>query len=188
MKNLGAIIDNLDIATKQYVDANSGGEDEVVINSTTPTEEFKIWIDPSEDYGGDTVAIAGGGTGANTSAGARVNLVVPQKPKLLWSGSFSSGSITVPGYSDYELFAFESAASGGLFLIGGYWSGVGGFSIYASNYITVMGYRFGVDGDRLSIDSYNKGITSWDPTSGTTATFAVTKIYGLVRKDDLQGE
>ena len=120
-------------------------------------------------------------------AGARNSLIAPQKPKLLWSGSFSSGSITVPGYSDYALFAFELAASEGLFLIGGYWAGIGGFTIYGSNYITVMGYRFGVDGDRLSIDSYNKGITSWDPTNGATTTFATTKIYGLVRKTDIQG-
>lgn len=119
--------------------------------------------------------------------GVRDGLNVPLRPKLLWSGSFSSGSITVSGYSEYELFAFESAASEGLFLIGGYWAGIGGFPIYGSNYITVMGYRFGVDGDRLSIDSYNKGITSWDPTSGATATFAATKIYGLVRKADIQG-
>lgn len=133
------------------------------------------------------LSLESGGTSAADSAGARANLVVPMRPKLLWSGSFSNGSITVSGYSDYALFAFESAASEGLFLIGGYWAGVGGFTIYGSSYITVMGYRFGVDGDRLSIDSYNKGITSWDPTTGTTATFAVTKIYGLVRKDDLQG-
>ena len=162
MKYLGKIEDNLDMVTRQYVDENGGGIE-------VP------------------VSIANGGTGATTSDGARDGLIVPMRPKLLWSGSFSSGSITVPGYSDYELFAFESAASGGLFLIGGYWAGIGGFSIYASNYITVMGYRFGVDGDRLSIDSYNKGITSWDPTSGTTATFAVTKIYGLVCKADIQG-
>lgn len=188
MKYLGKIEDNLDMVTKQYVDEN-GGETEVMIQDDEPTVDFKIWIDTNDNtYGDDTVSIAGGGTGANTSAGARVNLVVPQKPKLLWSGSFSSGSITVPGHSDYELFAFESAVAEGLFVIGGYWAGIGGFSIYGSNYITIMGYRFGVDGDRLSIDSYNKGITSWDPTTGTTATFAATKIYGLVRKDDLQGK
>ena len=133
------------------------------------------------------LSLESGGTSAADSAGARSNLVVPQRPKLLWSGSFSSGSITVPGYSDYELFAFESSMAEGLFLLGGYWAGIGGFTIYGSNYITVMGYRFGADGDRLSIDSYNKGITSWDPSTGTTATFAVTKIYGLVRKADIQG-
>ena len=140
---------------------------------------------PESFYG--VLPLGKGGTGSSTASGARTNLMVAQKPKLLWSGSFSSGSITVPGYSDYELFAFESAAAEGLFLIGGYWAGIGGFPIYGSNYITIMGYRFGVDGDRLSIDSYNKGITSWDPTSGATATSAATKIYGLVRKADIQG-
>lgn len=133
------------------------------------------------------LSLESGGTSAADSAGARSNLVAPQRPKLLWSGSFSSGSITVPGYSDYELFAFESAAAEGLFLLGGYWAGIGGYSIYGSNYIDVMGYRFGVDGNTLTIDAANKGITSWDPSTGATATFATTKIYGLVRKADIQG-
>ena len=194
MKNLGAIIDNLDIATKQYVDANSGGEDEVVINSTTPTEEFKIWIDPSEDYGGDTVAIAGGGTGANTSAGARGNLVVPQKPKLLWEGSFTGGSITVPGFSDYAIFAVELYASLVLARVSssGYLS-VGEFDISTelAGWGTLSGAVMSVSSDTLTLlhnfyVSVNN--TNWYQSAADTTSIWITKIYGLVRKDDLQVE
>lgn len=193
MKNLGAIIDNLDIATKQYVDANSGGEDEVVINSTTPTEEFKIWIDPSDDYGGDTVAIAGGGTGANTSAGARGNLVVPQKPKLLWEGSLTSGSITVPGFSDYAIFAVELYASLVLARVSssGYLS-VGEFDISTeyAGWATLSGAVMSVSSDTLTLlhnfyVSVNN--TNWYQSAADTTSIWITKIYGLVRKDDLQG-
>lgn len=194
MKNLGAIIDNLDIATKQYVDANSGGEDEVVINSTTPTEEFKIWIDPSEDYGGDTVAIAGGGTGANTSAGARVNLVVPQKPKLLWEGSLTSGSITVPGFSDYAIFAVELYASLVLARVSssGYLS-VGEFDISTEDagWATLSGAVMSVSSDTLTLlhNFYvSVNSTNWYQSAADTTSIWITKIYGLVRKDDLQGE
>ena len=194
MKNLGAIIDNLDIVTKQYVDANSGGEDEVVINSTTPTEEFKIWIDPSEDYGGDTVAIAGGGTGANTSAGARGNLVVPQKPKLLWEGSFTGGSITVPGFSDYAIFAVELYASLVLARVSssGYLS-VGEFDISTeyAGWATLSGAVMSVSEDTLTLlhnfyVSVNN--TNWYQSAADTTSIWITKIYGLVRKDDLQVE
>ena len=158
-----------------------------MIEGTEPTEDFKLWIDTNEDYGGDTVSITGGGTGAQTADGARENLVVPLKPKLLWSGSFSSGSITVPEYSEYDFFAFGSSAANNIFLFGGDWAGIGGFGLYASNYPNMMSYRFGVAGNVLSIDSYNKGITAWNPTDGSTATYATTKIYGLVRKEDIVG-
>lgn len=141
----------------------------------------------ASDVVSGTLPLIRGGTDAANAAGARANLVVPMRPKLLWSGSFSSGSITVSGYSEYELFAFVSSASEGVFIIGSDWAGIGGYSLYGSNYIAIMGYRFGVNGNTLTIDASNKGITSWDPSSGATNTFAVTKIYGLVRKADIQG-
>lgn len=168
------------------------------INSTNPVQNKAVTLaisgkaDASHIHTADQIIegvfpIERGGTDASTAAGARANLNVPLRPKLLWSGSFSSGSITVPGYSEYELFVFSSSASEGVFIIGSYWAGIGGYSLYGSNYIAVMGYRFGVDGNTLTIDATNKGITSWDPSTGTTATFAATKIYGLVRKADIQG-
>ena len=195
MKNLGAIIDNLDIATKQYVDANSGGETEVMIQDDEPTVDFKIWIDTNDNtYGDDTVSIAGGGTGANTSAGARGNLVVPQKPKLLWEGSFTGGSITVPGFSDYAIFAVELYASLVLARVSssGYLS-VGEFDISTeyAGWATLSGAVMSVSSDTLTLlhnfyVSVNN--TNWYQSAADTTSIWITKIYGLVRKDDLQVE
>lgn len=194
MKNLGAIIDNLDMVTKQYVDEN-GGETEVMIQDDEPTVDFKIWIDTNDNtYGDDTVSIAGGGTGANTSAGARVNLVVPQKPKLLWEGSLTSGSITVPGFSDYAIFAVELYASLVLARVSssGYLS-VGEFDISTeyAGWATLSGAVMSVSSDTLTLlhnfyVSVNN--TNWYQSAADTSGIWITKIYGLVRKDDLQGE
>lgn len=195
MKNLGAIIDNLDIATKQYVDANSGGETEVMIQDDEPTVDFKIWIDTNDNtYGDDTVSIAGGGTGATTSAGARVNLVVAQKPKLLWEGSLTSGSITVPGFSDYAIFAVELYASLVLARVSssGYLS-VGEFDISTdyAGWGTLSGAVMSVSGDTLTLlHNFYVSVhdTNWYQSAADNTTIWITKIYGLVRKDDLQGE
>ena len=46
------------------------------------------------------LAVTGGGTGANTAAGARANLGMG---KLLWSGSWSSGNISVPAILNYSV-------------------------------------------------------------------------------------
>ena len=193
MKYLGKIEDNLDMVTKQYVDEN-GGETEVMIQDDEPTVDFKIWIDTNDNtYGDDTVSIAGGGTGANTSAGARVNLVVPQKPKLLWEGSLTSGSITVPGFSDYAIFAVELYASLVLARVSssGYLS-VGEFDISTeyAGWATLSGAVMSVSSDTLTLlhnfyVSVNN--TNWYQSAADTTSIWITKIYGLVRKDDLQG-
>lgn len=193
MKYLGKIEDNLDMVTKQYVDEN-GGETEVMIQDDEPTVDFKIWIDTNDNtYGDDTVSIAGGGTGANTSAGARVNLVVPQKPKLLWEGSLTSGSITVPGFSDYAIFAVELYASLVLARVSssGYLSvGEFGISTEYAGWATLSGAVMSVSSDTLTLlhnfyVSVNN--TNWYQSAADTTSIWITKIYGLVRKDDLQG-
>ena len=101
MKYLGKIEDNLDMVTKQYVDENggSGGEDEVVIEGATPTEDFKIWIDTSEDYDGDVVNISSGGTGAKTADTARANLFAT--PYIDTSNQLTSGTLAASGSASY---------------------------------------------------------------------------------------
>ena len=54
-----------------------------------------------------TVPITRGGTGAEDAVSAWSNL--RQKPKLLWQGSWDSGSIHVPESSKYTLFIFQHA-------------------------------------------------------------------------------
>lgn len=123
------------------------------------------------------LSLESGGTSAADSAGARANLVVPMRPKLLWSGSWVSGSITVPGFSGYLYLIAQtnSGALGGvpwlMYSSGGDYRVYGGQTTASSAFV---GGRYGyVDGDTLSI-------------VGSTIN-NITEIYGLVRKDDIQG-
>ena len=135
------------------------------------------------------LSLMSGGTGGNTADAARANLLAMARPTLLWRGSFSSGSITVPNYSKYKLFAIETAISPDIYAYGSYWCGVGGYGQYASNYINLIAYRFSaVEGsDVIAIDEYNRGGAGWDPTTGVSVQTAITAIYGLVLSDDIQG-
>lgn len=56
------------------------------------------------------LAVSSGGTGANTAAGARANLGMG---KLLWSGNWSSGSVTVTGIQNYSVILCDVATSSG---------------------------------------------------------------------------
>ena len=75
--------------------------------------------------------------------------------KLLWSGSFAEGTITVPGLSDYSLLVVS--LSGGINCIGNRTWGIGGIGAYASYNIQIYGYRFSSSGDTLTIDNVCKG-------------------------------
>jgi hypothetical protein len=92
--------------------------------------------------------------------------------KLLWEGSFTSGSITVPGISDYVVVAM---IVGGVTCLGSQLYGGCSFTRYNSLAIDSYGYRFtySAANDRLTIDSVNKGGTSG------TASQPITKIYGV---------
>lgn len=93
--------------------------------------------------------------------------------KLLWSGSFTSGSITVPGLSNYLYIivnvggvpCFGSPEYGGITL--------GGYSSYDFAY---RSYRFSVNGDKVTIDDINRG------GSDGTGNVEVRNIIGLVSK------
>lgn len=90
--------------------------------------------------------------------------------KLLWEGSFTSGSITINGLSDYTTII---AIVGGATCIGSLTYGSGGAGGYGSYATSIYNYRFGVNGNTLTIDNINRG------GSDGTSNVAVTKIYGL---------
>ena len=139
------------------------------------------------------LGLESGGVGAADADGARGNLVVPQKPKLLWEGSLTSGSITVPGFSEYEIFAVQLYASLVLARVSsdGYLS-VGEFDIsnqYAG-WATLSGAVMSVSSDTLTLlHNFYVSVheTTWYQSASDNASIPITAIYGLVRKDDLQG-
>ena len=93
--------------------------------------------------------------------------------KLLWSGSFTSGSITVPGLSNYS---YVIVNVGGIPCFGAPEYGgnvIGGYASYAFGY---RSYRFSVNGDKLTIDDINKG------GSDGTGNVEVRNIIGLIPK------
>lgn len=123
------------MATIKYKDPATGEISKIpfVVGNSTP-ESF---------YG--VLPLVKGGTHASTASGARANLGVAQMPKLLWSGSWSSGSITVGEFSSYKLFLAQTTdgdsaicwKDGNLLLGGGLYplsgtSGQIGYSLRAS--------------------------------------------------------
>ena len=92
---------------------------------------------------------------------------------MLWSGSFTSGSITVPGLSNYS---YVIVNVGGIPCFGAPEYGgnvIGGYASYAFGY---RSYRFSVNGDKLTIDDINKG------GSDGTGNVEVRNIIGLIPK------
>lgn len=158
------------------------------IAETKDSVEIDLPVKLHEPLGLDS-----GGTDAANADGARENLVVPQKPKLLWKGSLTSGSITVPGFSDYAIFAVELYASLVLARVSesGYLS-VGEFDISTdyAGWGTLSGAVMSVSEDTLTLlHNFYVSVhdTTWYQSASDGAIIPVTAIYGLVRKDDIQG-
>ena len=161
------------------VDVSLNPESHNPVENATVTQALGMKADATHFHNASAIdegeiPISHGGTGAGTADAARANLLAMARPTLLWSGSFSSGSITVPNYSNYNFFAVTTAISSDIFAFGSNWTGVGGFGQYNSNYI-------------ITIDSVNKGGVVWDPTTGTAVQTPITAIYGLVLKSDIRG-
>jgi hypothetical protein len=91
--------------------------------------------------------------------------------KQLWEGSFTSGSITVDGLSNYTIIVVM--LEGDVPCIGTANWGFGGICRYGGYQIDNYAYRFYPNGNVLTIDTYNKG-----GTNGSSQV-AVKKIYGI---------
>lgn len=143
------------------------------------------------------LSLESGGTSAGDAAGARDNLVVPLRPKLLWSGSILQGSagISVPGIKDYRVLLVESETSLPMLAYSN-----NGESFICSGAI----FHYYVEGSGLFQRSYTVEISSSDESNVTigyavqmehrsssnhTAAQAsnvhIYKIYGLVLASDI---
>lgn len=90
--------------------------------------------------------------------------------KTLWEGSFSSGSITIPGLSDYTyiIVMLSSVACFGTLT-----RGFGGMVAYGGYTIQHFAYRVKVSGNTMTIDNNERG------GSSGSANEPITKIIGL---------
>ena len=92
--------------------------------------------------------------------------------KTLWTGRFTSGSITVPEIDNYTviLVLIENT----LWCLGTRYYGLGGVGSYASYGREIFSYRLGGTGSTMTIDNLNKG------GSNGSINQAITKIVGLI--------
>ena len=128
------------------------------------------------------LAVTGGGTGANTAAGARTNLGMG---KLLWSGSWAAGAgpITVKGLSSYSVVLVYLSGSGYILTCTVSSQRIRGITCTdndASNdNLYIVGFEADRSGDTLS-NGRAVGFSHIPGGNHTSAgTFGVSAIYGV---------
>jgi len=99
-----------------------------------------------------------------------INTLVASKGKRLWTGSFTSGEITVTGLSNYSIICVKVE---NIYCFGSKNYGIGGCVEYGSYNIKHFAYRFDVSGDKLIINSTNKG------GSNGSSQETVSEVWGL---------
>ena len=98
--------------------------------------------------------------------------------KKLWTGSFTSGTLTVTNANKYSSFAI--AVSPGVFCFGSRSYGLGGYMGYGSTNIAFAAYRYDVteSGNNLIFKTSSTSLGA--VLDGNTA--AITDIYGITPK------
>ena len=136
------------------------------------------------------LALASGGVGANNADGARANLVAVKRPKLLWSGSWSSGSITVDGFSDYKLFLIQTTGGDAALCWVDFGLLLGGelYPLTDSGGQMIYSIRAGVNGNTLSMQNSYAILRPLNSLHGGQYTRTVKAIYGLLLNGDVLAE
>ncbi len=122
--------------------------------------------------------------------GVRDGLNVPMRPKLLWNGSWTSGSITVGDFSSYKLLLVQTTdgdsavcwKDGSLILGGGLYplSGSGGQMAYS--------FRAGFSSNTLTLQNSYALVHGINGSHSGQYTRTVKAIYGLLLNGDVQAE
>ena len=109
------------------------------------------------------------------------------QPKLIWSGSWSSGSITVPDFSKYKFYFVQTSDGDGAFcwvdfglLLGG-----GMYPLYGSGGQMVYTVRAGVDNDTLTLENSYAILRPKESINGGQYTRTIISICGLLLTDDV---
>ena len=136
------------------------------------------------------LALASGGVGAADADGARENLVAVKRPKLLWSGSWSSGSITVDGFSDYKLFLIQTTDGDAALCWVDFGLLLGGelYPLTGDDGQMIYSIRAGVNGNTLSMQNSYAILRPLNSLHGGKYERIVKTIYGLLLNGDVLAE
>ena len=136
------------------------------------------------------LALASGGVGAADADGARENLIAVKRPKLLWSGSWSSGSITVDGFSDYKLFLIQTTDGDAALCWVDFSLLLGGelYPLTDSGGQMIYSIRAGVNGNTLSMQNSYAILRPLNSLHGGQYTRTVKAIYRLLLNSDILAE
>lgn len=136
------------------------------------TKGIKPWLDKRiKSYADLMVTTASGYTPDALAVKEGFTEVTGKFGKLLWKGSFTSGTIAVPGINKYICIAVNV---GGVICVGNKNYGIGGYVKYGYYSIFTYGYRFIVNtNDTVVIDKYNFG------GSDGTKNVEIMEIYGI---------
>lgn len=178
------------------------------INSTNPVQNKAVTLaisgkaDSSHIHTADQIIegvfpIVRGGTEASTAAGARANLDVPLRPKLLWSGSVLQGSagVSVPGIKNYRILLVETETSlpmlaysnnGESFICSGaiFHYYVEGSGLFQRSY-TVEISSISEDNVTIGYAVQMEHRSSSNHTAALASSVHIYKIYGLVLASDI---
>ena len=149
---------------------------------------------PARFYKGVNISsplgLESGGVGAADADGARENLIAVKRPKLLWSGSWSSGSITVDGFSDYKLFLIQTTDGDAALCWVDFSLLLGGelYPLTDSGGQMIYSIRAGVNGNTLSMQNSYAILRPLNSLHGGQYTRTVKAIYGLLLNSDVLAE
>ena len=120
--------------------------------------------------------------GEGSVAQAVSNAAARCTPAKLWEGSWTGGSITVPGIGDWQLLQVGTGTGQAMCL---QQNGVQGIGVAASATLhRTIAVRFTVEGDVCTLTTAHYVNHSASGDHGAMTATPVTSIYGLVRKED----
>lgn len=127
----------------------------------------------------DIIDVAHGGTGASTPETARTNLGFR---KLLWSGTWKTGQITVPNFSNYTSFELEVSGSNTIINASIKSNALRGNGSYltSADYVHLFVFSANISGNTLTyVGCVDAALGSNGNLDFTSTDNTITAIYGV---------